>query len=101
MHLERSINILLFILFFSSITEDLLLQEDLVEMIPALEEANAISEELDKKVKFEIVVLSAKARGLTSGRTEVEHGHYFFNFVYLYHPGYYVWLLGYIFITCI
>ena len=42
-------------------------------MIPALEEANAISEELDKKVKFEIVVLSAKARGLTSGRTEVEH----------------------------
>ncbi|XP_072032274.1 LOW QUALITY PROTEIN: kinesin-like protein KIF28P [Amphiura filiformis] len=51
--------------------DELLLQEDLVEMIPALEEANAISEELDKKVKFEIVVMSAKARGLASGRTEV------------------------------
>lgn len=51
--------------------DDLLLQEDLVEMIPGIEEANAISEELDKKVKFEIVVMSAKARGLTSGRTEV------------------------------
>ncbi|XP_006815172.1 kinesin-like protein KIF28 [Saccoglossus kowalevskii] len=51
--------------------EDLLLQEDLVDMLPAVEEANAISEELDRKVKFEIVVISAKARGLTSGRTEV------------------------------
>ena len=40
-------------------------------MIPGIEEANAISEELDKKVKFEIVVMSAKARGLASGRTEV------------------------------
>ena len=40
-------------------------------MIPAVEEANAISEELDKKVKFEIVVISAKARGLQTGRTEV------------------------------
>ncbi|XP_070536744.1 kinesin-like protein KIF28 isoform X2 [Ptychodera flava] len=51
--------------------EDLLLQEDLVDMLPAVEEANAISEELDKKVKFEIVVISPKARGMTSGRTEV------------------------------
>ncbi|XP_038058147.1 kinesin-like protein KIF28P [Patiria miniata] len=51
--------------------EDMLLQEDLVEMIPAVEEANAISEELDQKVKFEIVVMSPKARGLAHGRTEV------------------------------
>ncbi|XP_033624378.1 kinesin-like protein KIF28P [Asterias rubens] len=51
--------------------DDLLLQEDLVELIPAVEEANAISEELDQKCKFEIVVMSAKARGLAHGRTEV------------------------------
>ncbi|XP_041460234.1 kinesin-like protein KIF28P isoform X3 [Lytechinus variegatus] len=51
--------------------EDLLLQEELVEMIPMVEEANAISEELDRKVKFEIVVMSPKARGLSHGRTEV------------------------------
>ncbi|XP_011668890.1 kinesin-like protein KIF28P isoform X2 [Strongylocentrotus purpuratus] len=51
--------------------EDLLLQEELVEMIPMVEEANAISEELDRKVKFEIVVMSPKARGLAHGRTEV------------------------------
>ncbi|XP_077993433.1 kinesin-like protein KIF28 [Glandiceps talaboti] len=52
-------------------SEDLLLQEDLVDMLPAVEEANAISEELDKKITFEIVVISPKARGLASGRTEV------------------------------
>ncbi|XP_071941853.1 kinesin-like protein KIF28P [Antedon mediterranea] len=51
--------------------EEMLLQEDLVDLIPAVEEANTISEELDKKVKFEIVVISPKARGLTHGRTEV------------------------------
>ena len=49
----------------------MLLHEDLVEMIPAVEEANAISEELDQKVKFELVVMSPKARGLAHGRTEV------------------------------
>lgn len=42
-----------------------------MEMIPMVEEANAISEELDRKVKFEIVVMSPKARGLAHGRTEV------------------------------
>lgn len=40
-------------------------------MIPSVEEANAMSEELDKKVKFEIVMLSPRARGLQHGRTEV------------------------------
>lgn len=40
-------------------------------MIPAIEEANAISEELGKKVKFEILMISARGRGLQHGRTEV------------------------------
>ncbi|XP_052091437.1 kinesin-like protein KIF28 [Mytilus californianus] len=51
--------------------EDVLLQEDLLEMLPAVEEANAISEELDKKRKFEIMIVSPEARGELSGRTEV------------------------------
>ena len=62
---------LLKLIYLDHFAEDLLLQEELVEMIPMVEEANAISEELDRKVKFEIVVMSPKARGLAHGRTEV------------------------------
>jgi hypothetical protein len=36
-----------------------MLHEDLIEVMPAVEEANSISEELDKKVKFEIMLISA------------------------------------------
>ncbi|XP_064648285.1 kinesin-like protein KIF28P isoform X2 [Lineus longissimus] len=52
--------------------EDLLLQEDLVTILPMLNEANAMSEELDKKVKFECALISPQARGLREGRTEVK-----------------------------
>nr|XP_022323498.1 kinesin-like protein KIF28P isoform X1 [Crassostrea virginica] len=51
--------------------EDALLQEDMLEIMPAVEEANAISQELDKKMKFESMVVSPEARGELSGRTEV------------------------------
>ena len=34
------------------------LQDDLIEVMPAVEEANSISEELDKRVKFEIILIS-------------------------------------------
>ncbi|XP_046350118.2 kinesin-like protein KIF28P isoform X2 [Haliotis rufescens] len=51
--------------------EDLLLQEDLIQLLPMVNEANAMSEELDKKVKFEIALVSPQARGLQHGRTEV------------------------------
>merc|ERR1712226_793895 len=51
--------------------EDLLLQEDLVQIWPMLNEANAMSEELNKKVKFEIALISPQARGKKHGRTEV------------------------------
>lgn len=51
--------------------DDMLLQEDLMEMLPGVEEANSISEELDKKLKFEAVVVSAEARGELKGRPEV------------------------------
>ena len=37
-----------------------LLQEDLIDCMPFVEEANSISEELDKRVKFEIMLISPK-----------------------------------------
>ncbi|XP_073236742.1 kinesin-like protein KIF28P [Porites lutea] len=51
---------------------DMLLQEDLVQMVPMISETNAMAEELDKKVKFEILLISPQARGLKEGRTEVK-----------------------------
>ena len=51
--------------------DDLLLQEDLVQIWPMINEANAMSEELNKKVKFEIALISPQARGKKHGRTEV------------------------------
>ena len=40
-------------------------------MLPAVEEANSISEELDKKRKFDLMIVSPEGRGELSGRTEV------------------------------
>lgn len=51
--------------------EDLLVQEDLADLLPHVEQANDISQELDKKVEFELVVLSPQARGKHSGNKEV------------------------------
>ncbi|KAK6165825.1 hypothetical protein SNE40_022663 [Patella caerulea] len=51
--------------------EDLLLQEDLIQLLPMINEANAMSEELDKKVIFEIALVSSQARGVQDGKTEV------------------------------
>ncbi|CAB3985233.1 kinesin KIF28P [Paramuricea clavata] len=51
--------------------DELLIQEDLLDILPMVEEANAISQELDRKVKFEACVLSPKSRGLVSGHPEV------------------------------
>ena len=56
--------------------EDLLLQEDLIQMLPMVAEANAMAETLKKTVKFEITLVSPHAQGLKSGRTEVRyHNH--------------------------
>ncbi|XP_063964719.1 kinesin-like protein KIF28P [Lytechinus pictus] len=51
--------------------DELLIQEDLVELIPHVSEANAMSEELKKRVRFEIALISPQARGAKHGRTEV------------------------------
>jgi len=54
-----------------SISDEMLLQEDMVDIMPAIEEANSISEDLDKKKKFEVMLVSPEARGQMKGRTEV------------------------------
>jgi hypothetical protein len=42
-------------------------------------EANAMSEEMDKKVKYELALISPQARGLKEGRTEVGMGFVFIS----------------------
>jgi len=51
--------------------EDMILQGDIIQIWPMVGEANAMSEEMNKKVKFEIVLISPRARGKKDGRTEV------------------------------
>ena len=52
------------------------LQEDLIDVMPAVEEANSISEELDKRVKFEIILISpqmiGKMQGTKGSKAEVK-----------------------------
>ncbi|XP_077978175.1 kinesin-like protein KIF28 [Glandiceps talaboti] len=50
---------------------DLLLQEDLIQMLPMVNEANAIAEELGKNAHLKIALVSPMSRGLKEGRTEV------------------------------
>jgi len=49
-----------------------LLQEDLIDVMPAVEEANSISEELDKRVKFEIILISPHMLGKMQGTTKAK-----------------------------
>jgi len=52
-------------------SDEILLQEDLIQTMPMVSEANAMSEELDMKMFYEIVLISPQARGLNYGRTKV------------------------------
>ena len=54
-----------------------LLQEDLIDVMPAVEEANSISEELDKKVKFEIILISPHMLGKMQGQAKADVSNYF------------------------
>jgi len=54
-----------------SFAEDIILEEELVRLLPQIYQANAIAEELKKRVNFEIVLISPQARGLKNGTTEV------------------------------
>ncbi|XP_060555492.1 kinesin-like protein KIF28P [Ruditapes philippinarum] len=51
--------------------EEALLQQELLEIMPAVEEANSVSEALGKKKRFDLMIVSPEARGELNGRTEV------------------------------
>lgn len=51
--------------------EQALLNKELLELIPAVEEANAISEELEKMVHFENVLISPIFLGKIGRKSEV------------------------------
>ncbi|OWF56723.1 Kinesin-like protein KLP6 [Mizuhopecten yessoensis] len=51
--------------------EDLILQEEVTQVLRIMNEANAMSEEMDKKVKFEVALLAPAFRSLHRGPTEV------------------------------
>lgn len=51
--------------------DEAILQQDLLEIMPGVEEANSISEALEKRKRFDLVIVSPEARGEMSGRTEV------------------------------
>ena len=41
--------------------------------MPMINEANAMSEEMDRKMVYDIALLTPQARGLKDGRTEVRN----------------------------
>lgn len=51
--------------------EQALLNKDLLEILPGIDEANAISEELEKNVRFDIMLVSPQYVGKIGDRTEV------------------------------
>ena len=51
--------------------DEAILQQDLIEIMPGVEEANSIGEALDKNRRFDLVIVSPEARGELTGRTEV------------------------------
>ena len=53
------------------LTEEIQCQNELVDLVPAVEEANSMSIVLDKKVKFEVMVVKAEARGEYCGKVKV------------------------------
>lgn len=59
---------------------DLILEEDLIKILPNVYRANSMAKELKKPVKFEIILNAPEARGLSEGLTEVSQKNVFFNF---------------------
>lgn len=51
--------------------EQALAQEQVLELLPMVSEANAVSEELDKKISFEVCLFSKTAQGGDDGGTKV------------------------------
>ncbi|KAK3595061.1 hypothetical protein CHS0354_043156 [Potamilus streckersoni] len=51
--------------------DETLLQEDMLEIMPKIEQANSISDELEKNKRFDLLIVAPEARGELKGRTEV------------------------------
>jgi hypothetical protein len=56
---------------YELVAENALLQEEVMSMHQMVQDANAMAEDMQKDVKFSIMLLSAEARGLDRGSTEV------------------------------
>ena len=48
-----------------------ILNKDLMEVLPGVDEANAISEELERNTRFEVMLVAPQILGKNSDRTEV------------------------------
>ena len=53
-------------------SEEVLLQQDVMSMMQIVQDVNAMAEDLNKHITLSIVLVSAEARGLESGRAEVK-----------------------------
>lgn len=51
--------------------EEMVLEEELVRLLPYVYRANSMAKELDKDVSFEIVLLPPETKGVANGVTEV------------------------------
>ncbi|KAI0215595.1 hypothetical protein LSAT2_032357 [Lamellibrachia satsuma] len=51
--------------------EDSLLQEEVMTIMQLVQDVNAMADDMDKPVDFSVLLVSAEARGLDKGRTEV------------------------------
>lgn len=52
-------------------SEDKLLQDEVINILPLVQNINAMAEEMQKPVAFSMMLVSPEARGLDHGRTEV------------------------------
>ena len=64
-------------------TEQLIVQEQILEILPMVSEVNAVSEELNKHKSFEVVLISAAAQQQAEGKTG-ESGSQWVTKLYLY-----------------
>jgi len=59
-----------------------ILNKDLMEVLPGVDEANAISDELERNTRFEIMIVAPQVMGKTNGQMEV---FYFIPFLFVFH----------------
>ena len=60
--------------YLLSLSEQMILEDELVALMPLVSRANGMAKELGRNVLFEIILVSPEARGLEKGLTEVYIG---------------------------